>query len=337
MTVASEIFVSHINPNPIPNLSFKRGSMALSPFPSSSSRFEALLRSHRYRVSVVARCGSPSPNGLGAHFLPFNGRTSKQRSIVSFAASHEDSKHSEIEVEKDKSKLEMVDDESQEAQQAWEQIIESYKEHALKMLSVSEEAYELYSKKAMVILKEISGQLKIQAVKARRDLNIIAKGISKEGKEYLSAAAENSPEPVKDIMETFASSTDDFKEVSKVRDFYLGIPYGALLSLGGFLSFMLTGSISAIRFGVILGCTLLALSISSLKSWKRGESSTLALKGQAEHLCCSNSKYTISKGNTLTFSETIVSKYFYDLHQGGITVKFLKALVLYGWRGLLPM
>ena len=56
---------------------------------------------------------------------------------------------------------------------------------------------------------------------------------------------------------------------------------GVLLSFGGFLSFMLTGSVSAIRFGVVLGGTLLALSVSSLRSWKRGESSSLALKGQA--------------------------------------------------------
>lgn len=43
---------------------------------------------------------------------------------------------------------------------------------------------------------------------------------------------------------------------------------------------MLTGSISAIRFGIILGGTLLALSISSLKSWKKGEPSSLLVKGQ---------------------------------------------------------
>lgn len=54
-----------------------------------------------------------------------------------------------------------------------------------------------------------------------------------------------------------------------------------LLSLGGFLSFMLTGSISAIRFGVILGGALLALSVSSLRSYKRGEPYAVALKGQA--------------------------------------------------------
>ena len=55
---------------------------------------------------------------------------------------------------------------------------------------------------------------------------------------------------------------------------------GGLLTVTGFLSFMLTGSISAIRFGVILGGTLLALGIYSLRSWKKGESTSVALKGQ---------------------------------------------------------
>lgn len=56
---------------------------------------------------------------------------------------------------------------------------------------------------------------------------------------------------------------------------------GLFLSVGGFLSFMLTESISAIRFGVILGGALLALSIASLRSWNRGEASASLLKGQA--------------------------------------------------------
>jgi len=61
---------------------------------------------------------------------------------------------------------------------------------------------------------------------------------------------------------------------------------GLLLSLGGFLSFMVTGNVAAIRFGVILGGALLALSILSLKSYKRGRPSPLALKGQTGEIIC---------------------------------------------------
>lgn len=56
---------------------------------------------------------------------------------------------------------------------------------------------------------------------------------------------------------------------------------GLVLSVGGFLSFMVTGSVAAIRFGVILGGTLLALSVLSLRAYRRGESLPLSLKGQA--------------------------------------------------------
>lgn len=132
-------------------------------------------------------------------------------------------KHPEVEVEKEKESAKLKAEESEEA---WEQTLASFKEQALKMQSVSQEAYEIYSKKASVILKETSERLKIQADKARYDITEIAKEISVEGKEYISTAAKNSPEPVKEIVETFNSSTDDLNDVTKIRDFHVGIPYG---------------------------------------------------------------------------------------------------------------
>lgn len=56
---------------------------------------------------------------------------------------------------------------------------------------------------------------------------------------------------------------------------------GALLSLGGFFSFMITGSISATRFNIILGGTYLALSMYGLRSWRNRKSSAVAMNGQA--------------------------------------------------------
>lgn len=144
-------------------------------------------------------------------------------------------KHSGIEVEKETSDANI---DSEESREAWKHTLETFKEQALKMQSVSQEAYEVYSKKAAVILKETSEQLKIQAEKASKDLAVLAKELSEEGKEYLSTAAENSPEPVKEVVETF-SSTDDLKEVSKLRDFHVGIPYGMdskLCSVKAFVS-----------------------------------------------------------------------------------------------------
>ncbi|KAK8955847.1 hypothetical protein KSP40_PGU007468 [Platanthera guangdongensis] len=205
--------------------------------------------------------------------------------LVPFTAHEESIQHvleingwdfEDIEVEKER-ELKFKEEESQEA---WKLALKSFKEEAKKMKELSQDAYELYSKRAIEILKETSEALKIQADNANHDFGIIAKEISQESQVYLSIAAENSPESIKDIVETFASSSSEIKEGSAVRDFYFGIPYGAFLAAGGFLNFMLTGSIPAIRFGVILGSSLLALSISSLRSWKRGQSSELFLKGQ---------------------------------------------------------
>ncbi|XVE84330.1 hypothetical protein DITRI_Ditri17bG0003900 [Diplodiscus trichospermus] len=262
--------------------------------PNPSCSLEPLKRLPRASASTspMALCFSPSlrlrppscsvslaaPKWLALSFRSVDRQISFSHPVVAFAASHEES-HSEIEVEREKDEVKMGSEE--ESNEAWKQALETFKEQALKMQSVSQEAYEIYSKKALVTLKETSEQLRIQAEKAKNDLAEIVKEISEEGKVYISTAAENSPPEVKEIVETFSSSADDFNDVSKVLDFHVGIPYGITLSVLGFLSFMLTGSTSAIRFGVILGGALLALSIASVKSYKRGESSPLATKGQA--------------------------------------------------------
>lgn len=114
---------------------------------------------------------------------------------------------------------------SEESQEAWKQALDTFTEQAVKLKGISEEAYELYSKKAIVVLKDTSEQLKIQAEQAKHDLSVAAKEIAEGGKVYLSAASENSPE-VKDIVETFTSPTDDLSNISGVQDFYVGVPYG---------------------------------------------------------------------------------------------------------------
>lgn len=265
-----------------------------------------------------------------------------------------------MEVDGEKDELETGSEE--ESNEAWKQALASFKEQALKLQSVSLEAYDIHSKKAFITLKETSEVLKVQAEKARNDLTEIVKELSEEGKEYLSTAAENSPPEVKEIVETFSSSAEDFNDVSKVHDFHVGIPYGMvfaldsfhvffyidcvpsiqpskfvlcirvwagfILSVGGFLSFMVTGSISAIRFGIILGGALLALSVSSLKSHKKGESSPLAIKGQAgcyNFLNLQEFYYQLCYVNWIMFSAVISS------------VLFLRELGLLIWVGLLSL
>lgn len=60
---------------------------------------------------------------------------------------------------------------------------------------------------------------------------------------------------------------------------------------------MVTGSTEAIRFGMILGGVLLALSISSLRKHKRGKSSPLALKGQTGKIIQLKLQFEIQKKN----------------------------------------
>ncbi|KAF2306551.1 hypothetical protein GH714_019387 [Hevea brasiliensis] len=278
MTVAVELLAIR-NPN---YLRLKRASLSSTKAlggPSSSLEFGPLVKSRGYKVSIEAPAVF-TYKGLRIGFPSLERRNSWSRPIVASAASHEESKHSEIEVEKENNGVELGAEESQEA---WKETLASFKEQALKVQSVSQEAYEVYSKKAMVILKETSEQLKIQADKAKSDLAVLAKEVSEDGKEFLSVAAENSPEPVKEVVETLASATDDLAaDFSQIRDFHVGIPYGFFLSVGGFLSFMLTGSISAVRFGIILGGALLALSVLSLKSYKKEvQPPTSILKGEA--------------------------------------------------------
>ncbi|KAK1286014.1 hypothetical protein QJS10_CPB20g00097 [Acorus calamus] len=251
--------VSNLNPKISLN-----GAALLSP----SLRLGA-VRLHRGGLAVLS-AGSRLPRKIGRGRWPGG--------FVAFAVPHDDSKDSEIQVEKDQNEQNGKADDSQEE---WKQKLETFKEEALKMQAISREAYEEYSKKALVILKDSSEKLKIETEKARIDLTRIAKEISEEGKVYLSSATENPPEQVKDIVETFTSLPNELKEVSEVRDYYLGIPYGAFLSVGGFLSFMLTGSIPAIRFGVVLGGALLALSVLSLRSYKSGQPYSVFLRGQA--------------------------------------------------------
>ncbi|KAF6143045.1 hypothetical protein GIB67_041113 [Kingdonia uniflora] len=250
---------------------------------SPSLQFQTLTTrsSHIRRISsTVSQFAPPLKGGIQSScFLAIDDHRLKRNRlvIISLAAPKDDHSQSDVEVEKGKPELEADVDESN---QAWKEMLESLKEKAIKMQDVSQEAYELYSKKALVIVKEASEKLKLQAEKTSCDLSVLAQEIREESEGYLSNVAVNSPEEVRDILEMYLSSTDDVREVSKVRDFYVGVPFGTLLSLGGFLSFMFSGSLSAIRFGVILGGALLALSISSLRSWKKGESSALVLKGQ---------------------------------------------------------
>ncbi|CAN1134155.1 Protein FATTY ACID EXPORT 3, chloroplastic [Linum perenne] len=241
---------------------------------SSSPSSIPYLHSQSSFSSVTARASSSRlsllpPSGIRLGLLPLR-RRSPFTYIVASAASRKKSASHDSEAEKN-GDVDDVEAKSRESEEAWKKALESFKEQAIHMKGVSEEAYEVYSKKAMVILGETSEQLKIQAEKTRNDLNSLSKEINE--------AAENSPEEVKEILETISSSTD-VKDISELKDYHVGIGYGSLLFASGFASFMLLGSIAAVRFGMILGGALLALGITSRRAQYNGEPYDRALRGQ---------------------------------------------------------
>jgi uncharacterized membrane protein (UPF0136 family) len=150
--------------------------------------------------------------------------------------------------------------------------------------SNAQAASEEAARKALVILQETTSQLREQAEKASSVLAASAQELPARGKEGLSYVAENAPDPVKDIAETALKAhyweDGSIKQGSKIHDFCLGIPYGVLLVVGGLLGFIITGSTVSIRFGVLLGGVILALSVTSLSAWKQGESTLRYIQGQ---------------------------------------------------------
>eukprot|EP00252_Welwitschia_mirabilis_P014872 TRINITY_DN32925_c0_g1_i1.p1 TRINITY_DN32925_c0_g1~~TRINITY_DN32925_c0_g1_i1.p1 ORF type:complete len:318 (-),score=62.36 TRINITY_DN32925_c0_g1_i1:219-1172(-) len=167
--------------------------------------------------------------------------------------------------------------ETEEIEQAWKQTVDSIKSHASKI----QEIYTVYNEKARLALKELEEQVQLQRESFRVVLAKNTEEIIGAGNENVSKFLENPPNAVKDLAEAFGVHPNDLKKLSKIHDFCLGIPYGMLLFAGGFLSFMITGSIPAVRFGIILGSIHLALCNFSVQAWKRGESSNLYVKGQA--------------------------------------------------------
>ncbi|KAF0922052.1 hypothetical protein E2562_024004 [Oryza meyeriana var. granulata] len=243
-----------------------------SPAPARAVAFHPLASSPFLRLACAAAASSSSRRRLDAPFRALSadprlaagwGALRTRRVVATFAG--EESVGSELGDDKEKGKDEIK---PEEAQQVWKEMLKQFKEEALRMQTLTLQAYDVYSKRAREVLLEASEKLKIHADKAQNDLTEIATAVGKEGQEYLAIAAQNSPDSIKDISETF-NSLGQLK-LSEYQDYHVGIPFGTFLTAGGFLNFMLTGSISAIRFGIVLGFALLALGISSLRSQRAG-------------------------------------------------------------------
>ncbi|CAM0883057.1 unnamed protein product [Alopecurus aequalis] len=254
------------SPNPPARAAFR---------PLASSPFLRLARaSHGPRRCRIDSALRALPVGTR---LAAGGPAPRARRVVA-AFAEEEPTSSEPGDDKEKENIEI---EPEEAQEVWKEMLKQFKAEAIRMQAQTAQAYEVYSKRAREVLLEASEKLRIQADKAQKDLSVVAAEVSEEGQEYLKLAAQNSPDSVKDITETI-NALGKLNGPSEYHDYHVGISYGTFLTVGGFLNFMLTGSVSAIRFGFVLGFALLALGISSLRSQRAGgRQSRLLLKGQA--------------------------------------------------------
>ncbi|EHA8591704.1 putative protein FATTY ACID EXPORT 3, chloroplastic [Cocos nucifera] len=206
MVASLESFATLRNPNPRPNLCRSRVPQAFCRL-----SFSSFLQPEAVPRGLGLAQSSLSKRSPGFRLIAVERWASGP---VPFAASNEESKQSDIEVEKDTDNIEKKTDNSLEALQ---QALEYVKAEAMKAKAMSQEAYEVYSKKAIEILLETSEKLKIHAGKAQNDLSIIAKELSEEGKEYLNATAKNYPDSVKDILETFTS----YSELKNISEDYI--------------------------------------------------------------------------------------------------------------------
>uniref|UniRef100_A0ACD5VTY1 Uncharacterized protein n=1 Tax=Avena sativa TaxID=4498 RepID=A0ACD5VTY1_AVESA len=243
--------------------------------PLASSPFLRLVRSspdhRRCRIDAPLRA-LPDGTRLAAGRPALRAR----RVVAAFAGEEPTNSEPGDDTEKENAEIE-----PEEAQEVWREMLKQFKGEAIRMQALTAEAYVVYSKRAREVLLEASEKLKIQADKAQKDLSVIAAEVGEEGQEYLKLAAQNSPDSIKDITETI-NALGKLNGPSEYQDYHVAIPFGTYLTVGGFLNFMLTGSVSAIRFGFVLGFALLALGVSSLRSQRAGgRQPRLLLKGQA--------------------------------------------------------
>lgn len=153
----------------------------------------------------------------------------------------------------------------------------------------AESAEELRNQinKTMTSLKAEAGKasngLEVQRKRVAAQTTETVQETAGKAKESLRDVAENSPDGIKDIAEVavHAHSKEAAKKGAVIHDFCLGIPYGALLAVGGLVWFLIAGSTDALRFGTFLGGISLAISIQSLRIWQEGKSTTSYIVAQA--------------------------------------------------------
>ncbi|XP_078428913.1 transmembrane proteins 14C [Wolffia australiana] len=137
--------------------------------------------------------------------------------------------------------------------------------------------------------------------------------------------SEESTEETTDIQPNGAASVET-KRTAKIHDFCLGIPFGAIVTSGGFVGYLFSRNTATLGVGLLFGAPLLFLSCVSLRVWRQGQSSLPFILGQGALAAALFWKhfqsYSITKkfffpGMTALYSVAMLCFYSYILLAGG--------------------
>lgn len=116
------------------------------------------------------------------------------------------------------------------------------------------------------------------------------------------------------------------KKSAKIHDFCLGIPFGGFIFGIGLLGFLFSRNSASLTTGMLFGGAILALSTFSLKVWRKGQSSSPFILGQAAIAAALLGKhfqlYSLTKklfpsGFYVLMSAAMICFYSYVLISGG--------------------
>ncbi|XP_073103790.1 protein FATTY ACID EXPORT 1, chloroplastic isoform X1 [Elaeis guineensis] len=116
------------------------------------------------------------------------------------------------------------------------------------------------------------------------------------------------------------------KKSAKIHDFCLGIPYGGFVFGVGLLGFLFSRNSASVTTGMLFGGAILALGTFSLKVWRKGQSSSPFILGQAAIAAAllgmhfrlySLTKKLFPSGFFVLMSAAMICFYSYVLISGG--------------------
>ncbi|CAI5486099.1 unnamed protein product [Closterium sp. Naga37s-1] len=103
--------------------------------------------------------------------------------------------------------------------------------------------------------------------------------VASSGDATSPSSSSSPPEPA--ATATPAAAAGGAKSHAFIHDFCFGITFGAAAAVAGVAWFLLTKSTDALRVTALFGATIALGGVGSLRAWRKGQSSTPYILGQA--------------------------------------------------------